>query len=203
SGTLSATDAYGLPLTYSLVSNPGHGMLSNFDASTGAFTYTPVTDYLGSDSFKWKVTNGHATATSTANITVSNIPPPVASNGSVTTQENTPVNKTLTATGSGTLTFTIVDKPSHGTATITNAATGDFTYTPASGYTGNDSFTFTASNNIGSSNTATESVTVTASGGGTNTSGKSGGGALSLLGLGLLSLSIGWRRRRSVKDGKR
>ncbi|MGH8379012.1 MAG: FG-GAP-like repeat-containing protein, partial [Gammaproteobacteria bacterium] len=117
SGTLSATDAYGLPLTYSLVSNPGHGMLSNFDASTGAFTYTPVTDYLGSDSFKWQVRNSHhATATATADITVSNTPPPVATNGSVTTQENTPVNKTLTATGSGTLTFTIVDKPSHGAA---------------------------------------------------------------------------------------
>ncbi|MGH8398546.1 MAG: Ig-like domain-containing protein, partial [Gammaproteobacteria bacterium] len=163
SDTLSATDAYGLPLTYSLVNNSAHGMLSNFSASTGAFTYTPATNYLGSDGFKWQVSNSHhATATAMTNITVSNTPPPVASNGSITAQENTAANGTLSASGSGTLTFAITTNPARGTVKLTDAATGAFTYTPASGFTGSDSFTFTAANTGGMSNAATENITVTA-----------------------------------------
>ncbi len=87
--------------------------------------------------------------------------PPTASNGSVTTPENTAVNGTLSATGTAPLSFVVVANPTHGTVSITNAATGAFTYTPTSGYTGSDSFTFDASNSAGTSNTATESVTVT------------------------------------------
>ena len=34
-------------LTYSLLSQPSHGTVTNFNASTGTFTYTPNKDYLG------------------------------------------------------------------------------------------------------------------------------------------------------------
>jgi subtilase family serine protease len=90
---------------------------------------------------------------------------PVASNGSVTTAANTPVNGTLSATGTAPLTFAVVTAAAHGTATITNASTGAFTYTPTSGFSGSDSFTFHATNSIGTSAAATESVTVTAASG--------------------------------------
>ena len=90
---------------------------------------------------------------------------PVASNGSVTTAANTPVNGTLSATGTAPLTFAIATAPAHGTATITNASTGAFTYTPTSGFSGSDSFTFHASNSVGTSANATESETVTAASG--------------------------------------
>ena len=91
---------------------------------------------------------------------------PTASNGSVSTNENTAVSGTLAATASGgaSLTFAVVAQPAHGTVTLTNAATGAFTYTPASGYTGSDSFTFDAKDSAGTSNVATESVTVNAAG---------------------------------------
>ncbi|MEW9624645.1 protease pro-enzyme activation domain-containing protein [Rhodanobacter geophilus] len=93
---------------------------------------------------------------------------PTASNGSVSTNENTAVSGTLAATASGgaSLTFAVVAQPAHGTVAITNAATGAFTYTPASGYTGSDSFTFDATDSAGTSNVATESVTVNAAGAG-------------------------------------
>ncbi len=102
---------------------------------------------------------------------------PVASNGSVSTTENTAVSGTLSAsdTDGDTLAFAAVSKPSHGMASITNASTGAFTYTPASNYTGSDSFTFKATDSAGQvSNTATESVTVNASGGGTQVLGNPG-----------------------------
>ncbi|MHB8425862.1 MAG: hypothetical protein ACYDB9_12070, partial [Gammaproteobacteria bacterium] len=56
------------------------------------------------------VTTGYAGA-----IFYSVIQPPTASNGSVSTAENTAVNGTLQATGSGTLTFAIASQPAHGT----------------------------------------------------------------------------------------
>jgi hypothetical protein len=91
--------------------------------------------------------------------------PPTASNGSVTTSQTTAVNGTLSASGTGTLTFVVVANPGHGSVSITNASTGAFTYTPTSGFSGSDSFTFDANNSGGTSNVATENVTVTASGG--------------------------------------
>lgn len=88
------------------------------------------------------------------------VPAPVAINGSVTTIQNTPVSATLTATGTGTLTYQAASQPGHGTLTL-SAPSSTFTYTPATGFTGNDSFTFTAGNSGGTSKPATESITVT------------------------------------------
>jgi hypothetical protein len=97
---------------------------------------------------------------------------PTASNGAVTTTAGTAVNGTLSAsdTDGDSLTFAVVANPAHGTVTIVNAATGAFTYTPASGFTGSDSFTFHATDSASQvSNTATESVTVNSAGGGGTT----------------------------------
>jgi subtilase family serine protease len=166
SGTLSAT---GSGLTFAIVANPSHGTVSITNASTGAFTYTPTSGYTGSDSFTFDAKDSSGTSnTATESVTVSStaVSPPTASNGSVTTAENTAVNGTLSASGTGTLTFAVVANPSHGSVSITNTSTGAFTYTPTTGYSGSDSFTFDAKNSGGTSNTATESVTVTASSGG-------------------------------------
>ncbi len=51
----SATDPQGLPLTYSLDTLPANGIAIE---NNGVFTYTPNTDYMGSDSFTYKVSNG-------------------------------------------------------------------------------------------------------------------------------------------------
>jgi serine protease len=88
---------------------------------------------------------------------------PIASNRSVTTYTNTSVSGILSAydPDEDALTFAIVANPAHGTVTINNASTGAFTYTPANGYTGSDSFTFQATDSASNaSNVATDSVTV-------------------------------------------
>ncbi len=173
-------------------------------ASTDGTTWTvqtPTFQNVGLE--KLAMQNGQMVATGYAGaIFRSVIQPPTASNGSVSTPENTAVNGTLQATGSGTLTFAIASQPAHGTVTLTNAATGAFTYTPASAFTGNDSFTFTASNSAGTSNTATESVTVNApGGGGTPPPGSGGGGGpVSLLSLMVLVGSATLLRKRKVDE---
>ncbi|HET7396290.1 MAG TPA: Ig-like domain-containing protein [Gammaproteobacteria bacterium] len=166
-GTLSASDQDGDALTFSIVSQPSHGTVSITNSSTGAFTYTPASNFSGSDSFTFRANDGQANSnTATESVTVNSTGggnhAPVANNGSVSTNENSSVNGTLSASdqdGDG-LTYSVVSQPSHGSVSITNSSTGAFTYTPASNYYGSDSFTFRANDGQANSNTATESVTV-------------------------------------------
>ncbi len=51
-------DPDGGTLTASVVANPGHGTLSSFNGSTGAFTFVPTTGYVGLDSFTYKINDG-------------------------------------------------------------------------------------------------------------------------------------------------
>jgi VCBS repeat-containing protein len=87
--------------------------------------------------------------------------PPVASNGAVTTLEDSSVNATLNASDpSGlTLTFRKVTNPGKG-AVVVNA-NGSFTYTPNPNANGSDSFTFVANNGSSDSNVATITITIT------------------------------------------
>jgi cyclophilin family peptidyl-prolyl cis-trans isomerase len=50
-------------LTYQLVSQPTHGTITNFNASTGSLTYTPQNNFLGSDTFQYTVTSTGPNAT--------------------------------------------------------------------------------------------------------------------------------------------
>ncbi|WP_298434851.1 Ig-like domain-containing protein, partial [Geobacter sp.] len=60
------------------------------------------------------------------------------------------------------LTYSIVSPATKGTVTITNTATGAYSYTPNANYNGSDSFTFKANDGTADSNAATVNITVTA-----------------------------------------
>ncbi|MGH8161437.1 MAG: tandem-95 repeat protein, partial [Gammaproteobacteria bacterium] len=177
--------------------------------SKGGFTYTPDQNYVGADSFTFKASDGTLDSnTATVSVTVKAVNhPPVASNGTLTTDENQSASGTLAASDADgdALTFSIVSKPAHGTVTITDASTGAYTYTSTQGYSGSDSFTFKASDGTLDSNTATVSITVKAvtpppppppppppSGGGGGAFG--GLGLLMLLGLALVGAGLKLRR---------
>jgi len=109
------------------------------------------------------VTAGSVMASASANTVVDT--PPTANNGSLGIVGGAATSGTLSATpGSvSTLTYNIVTQPAHGTAVLTNASTGAFTYTPNTGFFGADSFTFDVSDGLLTSNTATENLTVATS----------------------------------------
>ena len=85
---------------------------------------------------------------------------PVAYDQSVSTEVDTPVAITLVATDANwdSLTYAVESDPDHGTL---SGSGENLTYTPDSGYTGPDSFTFSAYDGEFYSNIATVSITVT------------------------------------------
>src|SRR6185295_4156795 len=95
--TLSATDAEGSPLTYTVVAPPAHGTLSG---TAPALTYTPAANYNGPDSFTFRANDGTLDSTvATVSIAVTAVnDAPVASSETVTTDEDTAKAITLAAT---------------------------------------------------------------------------------------------------------
>ena len=158
--TLTATDAEGSPLTYSIVASPAHGTLSG---TAPNITYTPALNWYGSDSFTFKANDGTIDSnTATVSITVTTVnDAPVANSQSVTTNEDSARAITLTATDieGSPLTYSIVTQPTHGTLSGTAP---NVTYMPALNWNGSDSLTFKANDGSLNSNTATVSITITA-----------------------------------------
>jgi cyclophilin family peptidyl-prolyl cis-trans isomerase len=64
-------------LSYAIVSQPAHGTITNFNATTGALTYTANSGYTGSDSFQYDVsstgpgTNPASLASNPATVSIS------------------------------------------------------------------------------------------------------------------------------------
>jgi len=52
---LDGEDADNDSIQFAIVSNPSDASLDNFDASKGTVTYIPQTDYVGNDTFAFKV----------------------------------------------------------------------------------------------------------------------------------------------------
>ncbi|QNT77021.1 tandem-95 repeat protein [Dehalogenimonas etheniformans] len=159
--TLTATDADGNPLTFSIVGNPSHGALGT--VSGNSVTYTPAANYNGSDSFTFKANDGTVDSnTATVNITINAVnDAPVATNVTTSTNEDTAKAITLTATDvdGNPLTYSIIGSPSHGT--LGTVSGSSVTYTPAANYYGSDSFTFKANDGTVDSNIATVNITIT------------------------------------------
>jgi hypothetical protein len=86
---------------------------------------------------------------------------PVASPLIISTANGMPVNSQLIATDmdGDPLTYAVVAPPVHGVVVL-QTMTGAFAYTPAAGYCGPDSFKFTASDGMCTSNQATVAIAV-------------------------------------------
>ncbi|WP_293054250.1 Ig-like domain-containing protein [Paludibacter sp.] len=160
-GNVTATDVDGDALTFSKVSDPSHGTVDVH--SDGTYTYTPAKDYNGDDGFTISVSDGNGgSASATVTITITPVnDDPVLTATPVTTQEDIPLNGSVTATDvdGDALTFTKDSDPSHGTLVFNSD--GTYTYTPATNYHGDDSFTVSVSDGNGGTATGTVLITVT------------------------------------------
>ena len=156
---IAGTDVTGV----AVASNPSHGTVS---VSGETITYTPsATFYSGTDTFTYTAANpgGHSSP-ATVTVTVTPLSTPVAAALSMATTTGTPVLIEAAAEASGPQPLTgsnIATQPTHGTATTSGE---QIVYTPASGFTGTDTFTYQLSNHFGASAPAVITVTVTAAG---------------------------------------
>ena len=162
--TLTASDPNGDALTYTVLSGPSHG--STGATSGSSRTYTPAAGYHGPDSFTFRVSDGTLTSNvATVSITVLPAAPvnraPVATSKSISTPKNTPVTVQLQGTDpdGDALNAFVLTQPGHGSLVVTGASAR---YTPTTGYTGPDSFTFAVNDGHLQSAPGTISVTVTA-----------------------------------------
>ena len=99
------------------MSGPSNGgLVLNAD---GSFTYTPNANFHGSDSFTYQANDGLVGSNvATVSITVTPVnDAPVAADAAKTTDEDVPVDVTLSATDVDldALTFSIVSSPANGT----------------------------------------------------------------------------------------
>jgi VCBS repeat-containing protein len=164
--TALAVDVDSATLTYSLVNNP---VWMSINPSTGVVSGTPTNADVGTASnVQVLVTDGiiaSPVSIATFSVTVSNTnDAPVASNSTLGTVKNTATSGTLVANDvdvGDTLTYSLVDTTNSNGNVVVNA-NGSFTYTPATDYLGDGSFTFKATDANGTdSNLATVSLSVT------------------------------------------
>ena len=156
------TDPNGLPLSIISVGNPANGTVS-YNASAQSVTFVPTAGYTGAASFSYTISDGHAPAASaTVSITVT-LPEPVANsdsgfvvneNGSITIAASALLANDTDPNGLP-LSITGVGSPTNGTVSY-DAIAKTVTFVPASGYSGNASFSYT----IGDTNGGTASANV-------------------------------------------
>ena len=130
-GTLEAVDPDGDPISFGVVSEPQHGVVVFTNLATGEFMHTPDPAFVGTDRFTFQATDGVAVsnvASLTITVGIPNEFPPLSSIVA-TTREGVAVSGTLeSARPGGGVTFSIVSPPAMGVLSITDAATGAFTY---------------------------------------------------------------------------
>lgn len=150
---------------------PSNGTLTSY-SSSGAFTYKPSTGFVGTDTFRYRVTDGtRYSAYATVQITVTgstSAPVAYADNYSMTggtaLQVAAPgVLANDTAAAGKTLTVDVaggVVQPANGALIL--STNGSFRYEPMPGYVGTDSFQYRASDGTQRSGWADVTITVNA-----------------------------------------
>ena len=129
--------------------------------------YTPVAGFSGTDSFNYRVSDSAfdspvATVTVTVTPVAADNHAPTATPGSFTveSQQQATFVPTGTDPDGDALAFAVVTPPAHGNLQIIPGQSTWY-YDPTSGYSGSDSFTFTASDGALTSAPATVSITIT------------------------------------------
>jgi hypothetical protein len=160
------TDADGTlnPSTVMIMEDPANGS-ATIDEVTGAATYTPNPDFNGPDSFSYAVQDDAQMTSNPGLVSLMVNPindPPLAADDSATVQADSPVTIDILAndtdTDGHTLSLAEVSDPLNGSAQAN--ADNSITYTPGTGFTGADSFTYVVSDGFGETSAAKVTVTV-------------------------------------------
>ncbi|MEL7083191.1 MAG: Ig-like domain-containing protein [Cyanobacteria bacterium J06597_1] len=147
--------------------NPSNGSVT-LDAN-GDFTYTPDAGFVGTDSFRYTVSDGNG-GSDTAVVTIVVSPPntlPDAVDDAASTDEDAAVSGNVLDGSNGGLdtdldgdTLAVIENTDPANGSVTLGSEGSFTYTPNPDFNGTDSFTYTVSDGNGGTDSATVTITV-------------------------------------------
>jgi len=161
------TDADGDLLVISELTPPSHGSLP--DNEDGTFTYTPATNFFGTDTFTYTVSDGKdGTDTGIVEIFIAPLSrntAPIAYDDNIATDENIPItfavadllNNDADADGD-VLTARSLGHPANGELSI--HGDGTITYSPIPGFSGTDTFIYTIADTGGAMASASVYITV-------------------------------------------
>ncbi|MEH6395112.1 tandem-95 repeat protein [Pseudoalteromonas sp.] len=157
--TLIGSDIENDVLSYRIEEGALHGAL--VQQSNDSWLYTPNTNYNGSDSFSFVVNDGQLDSATTAVslvITAVNDAPTLSAQSANVDEDTAVVINLLGNDIEGdTLTYSIVEQPAHGTATISGE---QLTYQSNANYFGEDEFSYIANDGQLDSAPSTVSVTI-------------------------------------------
>jgi len=163
SGVVAASDPDGDPVVLAITSPVAHGQL-DFNTATGAFEYTPWSDFAGADQFMFTATAGQLTsAAATVDLQVLSVnDAPLAIDGSGQTLEDQSLSLQLEASDpeGSTLAWSLVASASDGVATLSQS--GELSYIPDPDFHGSDTVWFTVSDGQASSEAAQVTLVVDA-----------------------------------------
>lgn len=146
------------PSSVTITRQPANGTVAWNDQTEEAI-YTPKPGWSGIDTFTYTVSDAYGQQlTETVTITVL----PQAQDNSAVTPEGTPTTVDELANGLGNLnpsTVAVATPPGHGTVSV-NPSTGQTTYTPAPGFTSQDTYVYTVQDLDGQSTSATVTINV-------------------------------------------
>ena len=158
-GVLNNDITFGAPTTISNLTDPAHGVVSVIGNHVD---YQSTPGWGGVDTFDYTITTPNGSSTATVTVTV--IAPPDAVDDTAKTFESTavtiPVLANDSANGGANFGISAATTPGHGKISF---AGDSIVYTPADGFTGTDTFTYTVTTDNGS-DTALVTITVAASG---------------------------------------
>ncbi len=153
-------------LTATLISTTSNGTLTL--NPNGSFTYQPILNFAGIDSFRYAANDGSKSYSNTATVTINvgaTNDPPVSQDDTYKTNEDETLIVELpgilsndTDPDNNSLSVILVSNVSHGTLNLNT--NGSFSYSPNSNYHGNDNFTYKASDSQVQGNTSTVNINI-------------------------------------------
>lgn len=202
------TDAdTGQTLTVTAVGTPDQGGSVQITGGGTAVSYSPASGYSGTETFSYTVSDGNGGSDSASvTVTVGAAPnqAPAANDDTASVAFGSSGNaidvlaNDSDADSAQTLTVTAVSTPDQGGTALITGTGSALSYSPASGFSGSETFSYTVSDGNGGSDSANVTVTVAAAPSPPLQSGGGGGGGALSAGLVGLLLAARWRRRASA-----
>ncbi|MDA1179216.1 MAG: S8 family serine peptidase, partial [Planctomycetota bacterium] len=164
-----ANDALGgVGLTIDAIGTPSRGGVATLSADARRINYTPAAGFAGIETFNYVVRNANGqTDSAIVTVTVREVPPVLdAVNDTFTVNQNT-VNSLLSvlandSLGGGGRVISAVGPTNRGGTAVIAAGAQGLLYTPATGFVGSETFTYTIRDTNGTTDTASVTVTVRA-----------------------------------------